>query len=69
MFGIGWSEILVIVIVGVLVFGGRFPKVARDIGVFLRRTQRLFQDLKYDMDSAIDKTPPQEISQREEKLK
>lgn len=32
MFGIGTTEMLVVGMVALLLFGGRLPKVARDIG-------------------------------------
>ncbi len=58
MFGLGLSEILVICIVGVLLFGGRMPEVARSIGVFARKIQRLFQEIKYDIEDEVRKGPP-----------
>jgi len=55
MFGIGFSEIIVIGLVGILLFGGKLPEVARSLGIFLRKMQRGFNDIKRDIDME-DKT-------------
>lgn len=50
MFGMGWSEILLIGIVGVLVFGpDKLPEFARQSARFLRTVRRMAQDAKDDL--------------------
>lgn len=50
MFGIGLSEILVIAVVGILLFGGNLPEVAYSMGKFMRKVQRGFNEIKNDID-------------------
>ncbi|MBI2027820.1 MAG: twin-arginine translocase TatA/TatE family subunit [Deltaproteobacteria bacterium] len=57
MFNLSISEILLIGIVGILVFGGKFPQTARNFGIFLRKLQRLFLDIKYDIETKVDQPP------------
>lgn len=50
MFGMGWSEIFVIGIVGVLVFGpDKLPEFARQSARFVRTVRRMAQDAKNDL--------------------
>lgn len=50
MFGMGWSEIILIGIVGVLVFGpDKLPEFARQSARFLRTVRRMAQDAKDDL--------------------
>ena len=50
MFDIGFSELLVIAVVALLVIGPeRLPKVARTLGVMLGRMQRYVNDVKSDI--------------------
>ena len=50
MFDIGFSELIVIAIVALLVIGPeRLPKVARTIGLLLGRAQRYVNDVKSDI--------------------
>ncbi|MBI2608454.1 MAG: twin-arginine translocase TatA/TatE family subunit [Deltaproteobacteria bacterium] len=58
MFGIGFMELIVIGIVGILVFGSKLPEVARGLGIFIRKTQRLFQEIKYDIEDEVLKKSP-----------
>ncbi|MFH1145241.1 MAG: twin-arginine translocase TatA/TatE family subunit [Candidatus Eisenbacteria bacterium] len=51
MFGIGTQEFLVIVVVGLLLFGGkRIPEVARSIGTGLRDFRRAMRDVQREVD-------------------
>ena len=59
MFGIGFTELLVIGVVGVLLFGSKLPEVVRSVGVFVKKTQRLFQEIKYDIEEEVHKNTPQ----------
>jgi sec-independent protein translocase protein TatB len=50
MFGMGWSEILLIGIVGVLVFGpDKLPEFARQSARLIRTVRRMAQDAKNDL--------------------
>lgn len=52
MFGVGFSEMLLIAIVGILLFGGDLPSVAREVGKFVRKVQKNLNDIKNDIDNA-----------------
>lgn len=50
MFDVGFSELLVIALVGLIVIGPeRLPKVARTVGHLLGRLQRYVSDVKADI--------------------
>jgi len=50
MFDVGFSELLVIALVALIVIGPeRLPKVARTVGVLLGRLQRYVNDVKSDI--------------------
>lgn len=50
MFGMGWPEITVIAIVGILVFGpDKLPDFARQAARFVRTVRRMAQDAKDDL--------------------
>jgi sec-independent protein translocase protein TatB len=55
MFDIGFSELLVIAVVALLVIGPeRLPKVARTAGVMFGRLQRYVNDVKADIQREIE---------------
>ncbi len=55
MFGIGMGEMILIAIVGLLLFGGKLPDVAQDIGRWVRRIRRALQDIRSDIEDEIRK--------------
>jgi sec-independent protein translocase protein TatA len=56
MFGIGFPELVVILVLGLLVLGPqRLPEVARALGRGLAELKRATQGLKEEMDSEIRK--------------
>lgn len=55
MFDIGFSEILVIMVVALVVIGPeRLPKVARSMGQWWGRIQRYLNKIKQDVNSSIE---------------
>jgi sec-independent protein translocase protein TatA len=61
MFGLGPQEMLIIVILGVLLFGKRLPEVGRSIGksiVEFKNGLRGVQDELHSTMNDIDTTPP-----------
>ncbi len=50
MFGMGWAEILVIGVVGMLVFGpDKLPGMARQAGQFVRTVKQMAENAKNDL--------------------
>lgn len=55
MFDIGFSELFVIMLVGLLVIGPeRLPKVARTMGALFGRLQRYVNDVKADISREVE---------------
>jgi sec-independent protein translocase protein TatB len=55
MFGIGTSEILIILLIALLVLGPKeIPKVARALGRAMREFQRATDELKHTINSEIE---------------
>jgi sec-independent protein translocase protein TatB len=55
MFDIGFSELFIIMLVGLLVIGPeRLPKVARTLGAMLGRLQRYVNDVKADINREVE---------------
>jgi TatA/E family protein of Tat protein translocase len=48
MFGLGTAEILVIVVIGLLLFGNRLPELARMLGSTVAEFRRQADDLSGD---------------------
>ena len=54
MFGIGWPEIFMIGMVGVIVFGpDKLPDLARQAGTFIRTVRRMAENAKNDLGREI----------------
>lgn len=54
MFDIGFSELVIIALVGLIVIGPeRLPKVARTVGALLGRLQRYVSDVKTDINREL----------------
>ena len=55
MFDVGFSELLVIALVALIVIGPeRLPRVARTLGALLGRAQRYVNDVKADIQREVD---------------
>lgn len=64
MGSVGFSEMVLIGFVALLVYGDRLPFVARDVGRFVEKMRRQFMDIKWEINRAIDaeeaaKQPPE----------
>lgn len=54
MFGMGWPEILMIGMVGVIVFGpDKMPDLAKQAGRFIRTVRRMAENAKNDLGREI----------------
>ncbi|HLE26046.1 MAG TPA: Sec-independent protein translocase protein TatB [Thermodesulfobacteriota bacterium] len=74
MFGIGTSEILIILLIALIILGPKeIPKIARTLGRTMREFQRVTDELKHTIDSEIEvdeeetKAKPQENPIEEKK--
>ena len=55
MFDIGFSELVFIAIIGIVVVGHkRLPEVVRSVAVVLRKARRMFSDVKADIERELD---------------
>ena len=55
MLGVGGSEIVVIGLIFLVIFGpGSLPKMARDVGRFVSEARRAVDDVKEEITSAAD---------------
>ena len=71
MFGLGFSEILIIGLVAFLILGPEeFPKIARMVLKLLNDLKNSFSDVKKEIDSVekkIEKKVKESISKKDEK--
>jgi TatA/E family protein of Tat protein translocase len=59
MFGIGMTELLVILVVALIVFGpARLPELARSLGRAMHEFRRASNDLRASFNEAVEPTPP-----------
>jgi TatA/E family protein of Tat protein translocase len=59
MFGIGMTELLVILVVALLVFGPtKLPELARSLGRAMHEFRRASNDLRASFNEAIEPAPP-----------
>lgn len=54
MFDVGFSEIILLLVIGLLVLGPeRLPKVARTLGAYVRKARGAWHQVKYDIDREL----------------
>ena len=75
MFGIGTSEILIILLIALIILGPKeIPKIARTLGRTMREFQRATDELKHTIDAEIEideevtDKKPQENTVEEKKI-
>ena len=57
MFGIGMGEMIVFGIIGVILFGGRLPSVARSLGKSIVEFKKGMTDLENEVKSSVYSEP------------
>ena len=54
MFDVGFSEIILLLVIGLLVLGPeRLPRVARTLGAYIRKARGAWVQVKYDIDREL----------------
>jgi sec-independent protein translocase protein TatA len=53
--GIGWSEMLILGVIGLLLFGKRLPEVARNLGKGMMEFKKGMYDIQDDVNSATNR--------------
>jgi sec-independent protein translocase protein TatA len=67
MFGIGPSELLVVGIIAVILFGSRLPSVARSLGKSLTEFKKGMREFEDEMHSAVySPDPPSRVTRNEQ---
>ena len=69
MFGLGFTEILVILTVALLVFGPkRLPEMARTLGKTMGELRRTLDDVKFEISQAETEERTRDLEERRKKL-
>jgi len=69
MFDIGFSELLVIALVGLIVLGPkRLPEVARTVGHWVAKMRRFVADVKQDIDREMQQADMSELRNLKQEL-
>jgi sec-independent protein translocase protein TatB len=55
MFDIGFAELVLLMLVGLLVLGPeKLPRVARDAGLYLRKARRAWNQMRHSIEQELD---------------
>ena len=55
MFDVGFSELVLLLVIGLLVLGPeRLPRVARTLGAYVRKARNAWTQVKYDIDRELE---------------
>lgn len=65
MFGIGPTEMLIVGIIAVILFGNRLPSVARSLGKSMTEFKKGMREFENEMHSSIYSDPPKNASYNE----
>ena len=64
MFGLGPTEMMIVLVIAVLLFGKRLPEVGRSLGKGLVEFKKGLNDIKSEVDSATYAEPRERVAQR-----
>ena len=57
MFDIGFAELILLMLVGLLVLGPeKLPRVARDAGLYIRKARRAWNQMRHSIEQELDAT-------------
>ena len=57
MFDIGFAELVLLMLIGLLVLGPeKLPRVARDAGLYLRKARRAWNQMRHSIEQELDAT-------------
>ncbi len=62
MFGIGTTELIVVAVIALLLFGNRLPSVMRSLGQGVTEFKRGLSDVQKDVEKEIDKSTAEKPS-------
>ncbi len=58
MFGMSMSEMAILLVIGILLFGSRLPEVARSLGATYRKFREGLDDLQSQVQIDLSEPPP-----------
>ena len=65
MFGMSMSEMAILLVIGILLFGSRLPEVARSLGATYRKFREGLDDLQSQVQIDLSEPPPSSSSSPE----
>ena len=63
-FGLGPTEMLIVLVIAVLLFGKRLPEVGRSLGKGMMEFRKGLNDIKNEVDSATSMEPSPSVARR-----
>ncbi len=70
MFDIGFWEIALISLIALMILGPeRLPRVARSLGIWVRKARRMLAEVKRDIDRELDATDLKKIQEIKDEVK